>query len=70
MKLGVIICLILFVAGALLLLAQLWFAPFEAAIFTKTLITLAVLFVVVLGVSIAKREYIDGRKMKDSGHIG
>lgn len=69
MKLGIVICLIIFVIGAMLALVQLWFVPLDAAVFTKILITLAVLFVVVLGVSIAAREYLDEKKMKDSGHI-
>lgn len=69
MKTGTIISIILFVLGALLILAQLWFTPFEAVLFNKLLITIAVLFVVVLGVSIAKREYIDEKKMKDSDYI-
>lgn len=69
MKLGTTICIGLFITAAVLSLAQLWFAPLGAELFTKLLITLGVLFVVVLGVSIAKNEYIEEKKMKDSGHI-
>ena len=38
-------------------------------VFTKVLITLAVLFVVALGVTLVKKEYVEEKDMKDSGHI-
>lgn len=69
MKLGSIICLVLFVAAALLILLQMWFTPLGAEIFTKILITLAVLFVVALGVTLVKKEYVEEKEMKDSGYI-
>ncbi len=69
MKTGSIICLSIFVLGALLALTQLWFAPLSAEVFTKVLITLTVLFVVVLGITLVRREYVDDKNMKDSGYI-
>ena len=69
MKTGSIICLVLFVAAAVLILAQMWFTPLGAEVFTKVLITLAVLFVVALGVTLVKKEYVEEKDMKDSGHI-
>lgn len=69
MKVGSVICLIIFVATALLLVVQLWFTPFDAEVFTKTLITLVVAFVVALGITLVKREYLDEKEMKDSGYI-
>ena len=69
MKVGSIICLIIFVATALLLVVQLWFTPLDAEVFTKTLITLVVAFVVALGITLVKREYLDEKEMKDSGYI-
>jgi len=69
MRIGAIICLIIFVAGALLSLAQMWFTPLATDVFIKILVTLGVLFVVVLGITLVRREYIDEKKMKDSGYI-
>lgn len=69
MRAGSIICLCIFVLGALLSLAQLWFAPLSAEVFSKVLITLGVIFIVVLGITLVRREYISEKKMKDSGFI-
>ena len=69
MKIGSIICLVLFVAAALLVLMQMWFIPLGAEVFTKILITLVVLFVVALGVTLVKKEYVEEKEMKDSGYI-
>ena len=69
MKTGSIVCLILFVAAAALTLAQMWFSVLSAEVFTKILVTLVVLFVVALGVTLVKNEYIEEKKMKDSGFI-
>ena len=69
MKTGSLICLALFILGSLLSLAQLWFEPLTAEVFTKLIVTLVILFVVVLGVTLVRNEYIENKKMKDSGHI-
>ena len=69
MRTGSIICLALFVLGSLLSLAQLWFEPLTAEVFTKLIVTLVILFVVVLGITLVRNEYIEQKKMKDSGYI-
>lgn len=69
MKVGAIICLVIFVLAALLSLIQMWFSPLGTESFVKTLITLGVLFVVVLGITLVRREYIEDKKMKDSGYL-
>ncbi|MEM7469206.1 MAG: hypothetical protein AAF387_20305 [Pseudomonadota bacterium] len=69
MKLGSIICLVLFVAAAGLFLVQMWFSPMSAEVFVKILISLVVLFVVALGIALVKKEYVDEKEMKDSGYI-
>ena len=69
MRLAAILCSVLFVVGALLFLVQLWFEPMAAEVFIKILITLGVAFVVVLGASLARKEYIENKKMKDSGYL-
>lgn len=69
MKIGSIICLGLFVIGAILSLTQLWFALLSFEIFIKLIITLTVLFIIVLGVTLVKNEYIEEKKMRKSGHL-
>jgi len=69
MKNGAMICLGLFVAAALLILLQLWFTPLSGETFTKLLITLGILFVIVLGIVLVRREYAEEKKMKDDGYI-
>ncbi|WP_415891955.1 hypothetical protein ACMXYN_11575 [Neptuniibacter sp. PT8_73] len=69
MKTGSIICLALFVIGALLSLVQLWFAPLESETFLKVAITLGVIFVVALGITLVKREYIENQSLKKDKFI-
>ena len=69
MKVGAIVCLILFICSALLSLLQLWFAPLDSELFFKILITLGVLFVITLGVSLVRREYIDNKEMEKNHYI-
>ena len=69
MRLGFIICLILFICGALLSLIQLWFTPFDSEIFLKILITIGVLFIVTLGIAIVKKEYISNKEMEKENYI-
>ena len=69
MKAGTILCLATFILGSLLSLLQLWFEPLSAEIFFKVITTLAVVFVVVLGTTLASREYLQNQKLRESGHI-
>lgn len=66
---GAMVCLAIFVLGALLSLVQLWFMPLSAEVFTKVMITLGVLLVVALVVTLVRREYLAEKKMKDQGYI-
>ncbi len=69
MKAGSIICLALFVSAAFLSLAQMWFQPLDFEIFLMIIVTLAVLFVVALGITLVRKEYISGQKLKDAGYL-
>lgn len=69
MKTGTIICIATFILGSLLSILQLWFELIPAEIFVKAMITLGVVFVVVLGTTLASREYIENKKLRNSGHI-
>ncbi len=69
MKAGTIICVGTFILASLLSILQLWFTLMPAEIFTKVIITLGVVFVVVLGTTLASREYLENQKLRNSGHI-
>ncbi len=69
MRLGTNVCIATFVLGALLAILQLWFEPMSAAIFVKVMMTLGVVFVVVLGTTLARREFLEDQRLRDSGHI-
>jgi hypothetical protein len=69
MRTGAIICLAIFVIWVVIALLQLWFDLLTGEIFLKLTITAAALFVVVLGVALVVREYVDEKKMKDDGYI-
>ncbi len=69
MRVGVIIGLGLFVAWALLALAQLWFTPLSAEVFVKLTVTSAVLETVVIIVTLVLREYRSEKELKSKGYL-
>jgi hypothetical protein len=69
MRTGAIICLVIFVTWVIIALLQLWFDLLSGEIFLKLTLTAGALFMVVLGISLVVREYIDEKKMKDDGYI-
>ena len=48
---------------------QLWFEPMAAEFYVKIMMTLGVVFVVVLGTTLASREFLENQKLRDSGHV-
>jgi hypothetical protein len=69
MRTGAIICLVIFVTWVIVALLQLWFDLLSGDIFWKLTLTAGALFIVVLGVSLVVREYIEDKKLKDDGYI-
>lgn len=69
MRTGAFICLAIFVAWVLMALLQLWFDILSGVLFWKLTITAGALFVVVLGISLVYREYLEDKKLKDDGFI-
>ncbi len=69
MKYGSIVCTVLFVLGVLISLVQLWFSPFETAVFIKLIITIIAFFVVSLGIALVFKEYRSEKEMKKNGYI-
>jgi len=68
-KIGALLCALIVIGWVGLAIAQLWFTVFTAVIFTKITVTAGLLFIVVLGISLALREYISEKKQKDQGFI-
>ncbi|HEY5717505.1 MAG TPA: hypothetical protein VIS52_03365 [Motiliproteus sp.] len=59
----------LFVLAVLLALVQMWFAPFDPAIFMKLLITLGAFFIIALGITLVTKEYFNEKEMKKKGYL-
>lgn len=69
MKTGVIACLTTFVVGCVLFLLQMWVTLLPADVFVKVMITLGIVFVVMLGITLVRREYLDDVGLRQSGHL-
>ncbi|MGR9037527.1 MAG: hypothetical protein ACU83O_13230 [Gammaproteobacteria bacterium] len=69
MRVGAIVCLIIFVSWVVLALLDLWFDIVSGELFWKLNVTAGALFVVVLGTTLVVREYIVDKKLKDDGYI-
>jgi hypothetical protein len=61
--------LTLFVGAAFLSLIQMWFQALDWDLFLMIIITLTVLFVVALGVTLVRNQYMSNEKLKDAGYI-
>lgn len=69
MRIGSLLALLLFISGIVLIIVQMWFSIFERVLFLKIFVTLALLFVIVLSVTLVIRDYFEERDMRDSGHL-
>ena len=69
MKWASIICLSLLVLWVLIAILDMWVDIMPWSVFIKLTITLGLLAVVALGISLAKREYIDEKNLKKDKYI-
>lgn len=69
MKSGVGAATLLFVAGIVLGVIQLWLTPFSAAVFIKLELTLGALFVIALVLAFVRREQRDSAANRDGGRL-
>jgi uncharacterized protein (DUF2062 family) len=69
MKIGIIACLSIGVAWALLAITQLWAPVLSGEFFVKITITAGVAIGVILIVALAIREYITDQKLKSKDFI-
>ena len=61
--------LVLLVLGASISIMQIWFAPVALWTFIKIISTLVIIYIVILFVGLAKKEYQDEKKMKEEKFI-
>ena len=69
MRIGALVCLLIFVAWIALALVQLWWAPLAGELFFKLSVTAGALFLVALGVTLVVTEYVTGKRQKDRGYL-
>lgn len=69
MKTGIIACLSITVAWALLFVAQLWAPLVSGEVFLKITITAGVAVVLILIITLAIREYLTEKDLKSKGFI-
>jgi len=69
MKLASIITVSLLVIWVLLAILDMWFDIMSWEVFIKLTITLGLLAIVALVIAIAKREYVDEKKLKNDKYI-
>mgnify|MGYP001011602763 FL=1 len=65
MKNGIVISALLFIAGIVVMLLQLWFNLWSAEMLFKMLATLAALFVISLVVAFVRKEMRDTRRLRN-----
>lgn len=69
MKTGIIACLSITVAWALLFVAQLWAPLVSGEVFLKITMTAGVAVVLILIITLAIREYLTEKDLKSKGFI-
>lgn len=69
MRIGALVCLLIFVAWIALALVQLWFAPLGGELFFKLSVTAGALFVVALGITLVVNEYVSDKRQKERGYL-
>jgi len=69
MKIGIGLATLLFVAGVLLALAQLWFVPWSAEDFIKIEMTIGGFFIVAVVVCVVIREYRENKATRSGDRL-
>lgn len=69
MRVGALVCLLIFVAWVALALVQLWWAPLDGELFFKLSVTAGGLFVVALAVTLVVNEYLTSQRQKERGYL-
>jgi hypothetical protein len=61
--------LAIFTLAGVLSIFELWFGLLGWYAYSKVMITLGLIFLVVLGVALARREYLSDNQLRDDGYI-
>lgn len=69
MKVATIACLIMLGLAAFLSILQMWVPLFEWHIYLKVIATLGIMSLVILGIALARRDYLQDAKLRDDGYI-
>ena len=69
MRIASIFCLIVCVLWVLLAIADMWLDIMSAEIFIKLTVTLGLIAVLVLGIALVRREYVDEKQLKKDKYI-
>ena len=68
MRTSAVICAILFVAGVLTALAQVWFGPWSQDVFFKLMLTDGALLLMILVPSFLVKEYRESKELEKATH--
>tara|TARA_B100000767_G_scaffold225960_1_gene215457 strand:- start:591 stop:803 length:213 start_codon:yes stop_codon:yes gene_type:complete len=69
MKIAYISCLVMFALAAIVTILQMWLEFMAWDIYLKVIATLGLLFLVILGTALARREYLSDSKLRNEGYI-
>ena len=69
MKIAYIGCLLMFALAAIATILQMWLELMAWDIYFKVMITLGLLFLLILGLALARREYLSDNKLRNEGYI-
>ena len=69
MKIVYISCLLMFTIAAIATILQIWLELMAWDVYFKAMITLGLLFLLILGITLARREYLSDNKLRNEGYI-
>ena len=69
MRIAYISCLLMFTIAAIATILQIWLELMAWDVYFKAMITLGLLFLLILGITLARREYLSDNKLRNEGYI-
>ena len=69
MRVASIFCLTVCVLWVLMAIADMWFDIMSGEVFIKLTVTLGLIAVLVLGIALVRREYMDEKQLKKDKYI-
>ena len=62
-------CLVMFASASVMTILQIWLELIAWDVYFKVIATLGLLFFLILGVALARREYLNDNKLRNEGYI-